>query len=216
KDARAKNEAVNAGRMYYPVLMAADILLYRANKVPVGADQKQHLEMAREVVQRFNHAFGDIFPMPEPLIEESTGVIIGLDGRKMSKSYDNYIGLFEGTKQIRKKVMQIVTDSKSVEDKKDPDTCNVFKLYRFFASADEQAALAERYRAGGMGYGHAKEELFRAIEREIAPIRERYEALMSRPEELSDLLRDGANRARALAHETMHAVRDAVGVGPIL
>lgn len=212
KDARAKNKTVNSGVMFYPILMAADILLYRANKIPVGADQKQHLEMARDVAQKFNQAYGEIFPLPEPLIEEDTGIIVGLDGRKMSKSYDNYIGLFEPSKKLRKKVMGIVTDSKSVEDVKDPATCNVFSLYKHFATKDEQAALAEQYRAGGMGYGHAKQALFEAIEREVAPIRERYEELMAKPDDVYAVLADGAERARTRAMETMSQVRTAVGV----
>ncbi|MCB0346097.1 MAG: tryptophan--tRNA ligase [Bdellovibrionales bacterium] len=216
KDAKAKAKVVNSGLMYYPVLMAADILLYRSTKVPVGADQKQHLEMTREVAQKFNNAYGDVFPLPEPLIEEDTGVIVGLDGRKMSKSYDNYIGLFEDSKKVRKKVMKIVTDSKSVEDEKDPDTCNVFTLYKFFASQQEQAALAEKYRAGGMGYGEAKQALFESIEREISPMRDKYNDLMSRPDDLRDVLADGARRAREIAGVTMASVREAVGVGSIL
>lgn len=216
KDAKSKAKTVNSGLMYYPVLMAADILLYRSTKVPVGADQKQHLEMTREVAQKFNNAYGDVFPLPEPLIEEHTGVIVGLDGRKMSKSYDNYIGLFEDSKKVRKKVMRIVTDSKTVEEKKDPQQCNVFTLYRLFASQEEQAALADRYRAGGMGYGEAKQELFEVIEREIAPLRDKYNELMSRPDDLLDVLASGASRARAIAGETLSAVREAVGVGKVL
>jgi tryptophanyl-tRNA synthetase len=203
KDARAKGEAVSSGRMYYPVLMAADILLY----------QKQHVEMTRDVCQRFNHLYGDVFPMPEPLIEESTGVIPGLDGQKMSKSYDNYIGLFEPAKKVRKKVMRIVTDSKSVEDVKDPENCNVFQLFRFFASKEEQTALAARYTAGGMGYGEAKQQLFEAIEREVEPLRDSYNDWISRPDDMIDILRDGAARARERASETLSQVRDAVGVG---
>ncbi len=216
KDARAKNESVNAGRMFYPILMAADILLYRGNSVPVGADQKQHLEMTREIAQRFNHRFGQVFPIPEPLIEDATGVIPGLDGRKMSKSYDNYIGLFEAPKRVRKKIMKIVTDSKAVEEAKDPDECHVFALYKLFAGEDECEALAERYRAGGMGYGEAKQELFEAMEREIAPLRESYESWISRPDDLRDILKAGAGRARVIAEETMVQVRDAIGVGAVL
>lgn len=216
KDAKAKGESPNSGLAFYPILMAADILLYRACKVPVGADQKQHLEMTRDVAQKFNLRFGDIFPLPEPLIEEQTGVIPGLDGRKMSKSYDNYIGLFEPEKAVRKKVMRIVTDSKTVEDVKDPDSCNVFMLYRHFASAMEQEALRERYLQGGMGYGEAKTALFEAMERELRPLRQSYEGWIARPDDLQDILKDGAARARRLAQETIAAVRDAVGVGAVL
>jgi tryptophanyl-tRNA synthetase len=216
KDARAKNEALNAGRMFYPILMASDILLYRGNSVPVGADQKQHIEMTREIAQRFNHRFGDVFPIPEPLIEEATGVIPGLDGRKMSKSYDNYIGLFEAPKRVRKKVMKIVTDSKAVEEAKDPDNCNVYALYKLFATDDECEKLAARYREGGMGYGEAKQELFEAMEREIAPLRESYDDWISRPDDLRDVLRSGAANARRIAEETMVEVREAIGVGRVL
>ena len=211
KDARAKNSSVNSGILYYPILMAADILLYKANKIPVGADQKQHLEMTREVAQKFNATFGDFFPLPEPLIEEGSGLIVGLDGRKMSKSYDNYIGLFESSKKIRKKVMQIVTDSKAVEDKKDPDECSIFSLFKHFSSKEEQADLADRYRAGGMGYGHAKQELYEAIEREIAPMRDRYEDLMQRKDDLKDILQDGATRARVIASENIEKIRELIG-----
>ncbi len=216
KDARAKDLKVNSGLMFYPVLMAADILLYRSTMVPVGADQKQHLEMTREVTGRFNATYGDIFPMPEPLIEEETGVIVGLDGRKMSKSYNNYIGLFEESDSIRKKVMRVVTDSKDVAEKKDPESCNVFKLYKLFASASEQAVLAERYRAGGLAYSEAKNELFIVVERLVSPLRERYIKLLARPDELRDVLSEGRRKAQIIANETMMLVRNAVGVGRML
>ncbi len=213
KDAKAKGVSVNSGLMYYPILMAADILLYRANKVPVGADQKQHLEMTREVAEKFNACYGEMFPLPEPLIDEFTGVIPGLDGRKMSKSYNNYIGLFEEPEEIRKKVMRIVTDSKGVEDKKDPSSCNVFNLYKLLASQSEIAELAARYQEGGMGYGHAKEELFKVVERELQPLRESYKSWLARPNDLHDVLALGAKRAREVALQTMADVRKAVGVG---
>lgn len=212
KDARAKGKTPNAGLMYYPILMAADILLYRATDVPVGADQKQHIEMTRDVATRMNLKLGEFFALPEPLIDENTGIIPGLDGRKMSKSYDNYIGLFEKPKPMRKKIMRIVTDSKTVEEPKDPDSCNVFQLYRFFADSQEQEALAERYRAGGMGYGEAKEALYQAVEREIAPIRERYESHLEQPEKLDEVLESGAARARVIAQETMRELRQKLGL----
>lgn len=212
KDAREKSMNINAGVMYYPILMAADILLYKGTMVPVGADQKQHLEMTREIVAKFNATYGDIFPMPEPLISEQTGVIPGIDGRKMSKSYDNYIGLFEKPKALRKKIMRIVTDSKALEDVKDPDDCTVFTLYKFFASEQEQQDLRARYLAGGMGYGHAKEALFEAMERAFSPIRDRYEALLAEPQRLEEVLQQGAERARKIAQSTIAEVRSAVGV----
>jgi len=201
--------------MYYPILMAADILLYKADLIPVGADQKQHIEMTREITQKMNLAYGEIFPMPEPLIEEATGVIPGLDGRKMSKSYDNYIGLFETEKKLKKKVMKIVTDSLGVEDKKDPESCNVFKLYKLFADSNQQQILAEKYRAGGMGYGEAKLDLFEVMNQELAPLRESYEDWMSRPDDLEDVLRSGAQKARKEASATMSQLRAALGVGPL-
>ena len=216
KDARSKNQQVNAGLMFYPVLMAADILLPRATKIPVGADQKQHIEMTRDVAAKFNQQFGEVFPLPEPLIEESTGVIPGLDGRKMSKSYNNYIGLFESPEALKKKVSQIVTDSKGVEEKKDPETCNVFKLYKLVAEKDETEKLRERYLAGGMGYGHAKIELAAVLERILAPMRASYDDWMKRPADLEDILRSGAGRARERALRTMGDVRRALGLGAYL
>lgn len=216
KDSKAKGKSVNSGLMFYPILMAADILLSRANLIPVGADQKQHIEMTREIAQKFNTNFEEVFPIPEPLIQEETGVIPGLDGRKMSKSYDNYIGLFLPTKKLRKKVMSIVTDSKSVEDKKDPETCNVFSLYKFFSTKEQQDVLADKYRSGGMGYGEAKLALFEALELEIAPLRETYESWISRPDDLRDILSSGAKKAKVRSCETMSLVRDALGIGKYL
>ena len=213
KDARARGESPNSGLLFYPILMAADILLPRATKVPVGADQKQHLEMAREIAQKFNLQFGEIFQVPEPMIAEETASITGLDGRKMSKSYDNYIGLFESPKEIRKKVMRIVTDSKGVEDIKDPDTCNVFKIYRLLATASQIEELRGRYLSGGMGYGYAKEELFKVVEELVAPMRETYLGLIARPDDLKDILRSGARKLRPRSLETLDKVRDVLGIG---
>lgn len=212
KDARAKSKNTNAGLMFYPILMAADILLYKATSIPVGADQKQHLEMTRDVAERFNAHYGEIFPLPEPLIEEETGVILGTDGRKMSKSYDNYIGLFEEPKQIEKKIKKIVTDSKAMGEKLDPATCNVFSLYKFFATKDEIESLAARYRAAEVGYGHAKQELSSVMMRELDPMRVKYLELMKTPGYLQEVLADGAGRARAIALETMAEVRVAQGI----
>lgn len=213
KDFRAKNLNINSGLMFYPILMAADILLYKATKVPVGADQKQHIEMCREIAQRFNHTYSkEIFAVPEPLIEEQTGVIPGIDGRKMSKSYNNFIGLFESKKTLKEKVMRIVTDSKSLEEAKDPESCNIFRLYKLVATQDEISTLAERYRKGGMGYGHAKEALLIVLERMLSPLRDSYESWHSRPKDLTDILADGAKRARAIADATMLEVRESIGV----
>lgn len=212
KDKKAKKVQVNAGLMFYPILMAADILLYKANRIPVGADQKQHLEMTREIAEKFNFHFGTTFPLPEPLIDEATGVIPGLDGRKMSKSYDNYIGLFESEKDITKKIKRIVTDSKGVEEKKDPETCTIFQLYTHFATAEEKEDLASQYRAGGLGYGSAKELLIKATLRELGPIRERYEYYMSRPDEIRDMLNEGKKRASVIASSTIEETREALGL----
>lgn len=216
KDAREKNKNVNSGLMYYPVLMAADILLYRSTLIPVGSDQKQHIEMTREVAEKFNARFGDVFPIPEEHIAKETGLIPGLDGRKMSKSYNNYIGLFEPEKAARKKIMRIVTDSKSVAEPKDPDTCAIYRLYSLFATPEETAALRDRYTAGGMGYGEAKEALAQVFEREISPLRATYDAWMSRPDDLQDVLKEGSRRAHVIADETIRDVRNAIGVGPML
>ncbi|MBP9837285.1 MAG: tryptophan--tRNA ligase [Proteobacteria bacterium] len=213
KDLKAKESYINSGVLIYPILMAADILLYRANLIPVGADQKQHLEMCRDVAIKFNAAYNkEIFVVPEPLIDENTAVIPGLDGRKMSKSYNNYIGLFEDSKTLKEKIMRIVTDSKSLEESKDPYTCNVFQLYKLIASKEEAEALAERYLKGGMGYGHAKEELLKVVEREIAPLREQYQHWMKRPDDLRDILKSGAARAKQIAGNVISDVREAVGV----
>jgi tryptophanyl-tRNA synthetase len=213
KDARARGESPNSAKLFYPILMAADILLPRATLVPVGADQKQHLEMTREIAEKFNHQFGETFPVPEPLIAEETATVTGLDGRKMSKSYDNYIGLFEPTKQLRKKIMAIVTDSKTVEEKKDPEQCNVFKIYRLIATAEEIENLRDRYLAGGLGYGQAKEELFQVTERLVAPLREKYNNYLAKPEFLRDVLREGAKKLHPRSLETLDTVRSALGIG---
>lgn len=212
KDKRQKNENVNAGLMFYPILMAADILLYKANKVPVGSDQKQHIEMTREIAEKFNFHFKTNFPMPEPLIDKETGVIIGTDGRKMSKSYDNYIGLFEKDSDILKKVKRIVTDSKGVEEAKDPEECNIFKLYKLFATTEETQKMSDAYKAGGLGYGTAKQALYDVIMREISPIREKYDYFINRPDEVHGVLEAGADRARKIASETMYEVRSALGI----
>ncbi|HPY62778.1 MAG TPA: tryptophan--tRNA ligase, partial [Kiritimatiellia bacterium] len=159
KDKLAKGIAPNHGLLAYPVLMAADILIVQANVVPVGRDQKQHVEVTRDLAIKFNLAFGDTFTIPEPQIADAVAVVPGLDGQKMSKSYGNTIEIFGDPKATRKRIMSIVTDSKTLEEPKDPDTCNVFRLYKLFATEAQQADLAARYRAGGMGYGTAKKEL---------------------------------------------------------
>lgn len=213
KAARDAGRAINAGTVFYPVLMASDILLYDADVVPVGADQKQHVEMARDAAVRINHHFGDgTLVVPDVSIREGVGVVPGLDGRKMSKSYDNAIGLWLPPKQLRKAVMRIVTDSLGVDDAKDPDRCNVFGLYRLFADPAQTADLAERYRAGGLGYGHAKQELFELIDRQVAEARDRYHGWLQDPSALDDVLAAGADRARLAARATLDRVRERVGL----
>ncbi len=212
KDKTAKGIAASHGLFAYPVLMAADILAVNSNVVPVGRDQKQHVEVTRDLAIRFNNAFGDVFTIPEPSIREHVAVVPGIDGQKMSKSYNNTIEIFSEGKPLKKQVMKIVTDSKQLEDPKDPDTCNVFALYKLFASEGEQADLAERYRAGGMGYGHAKTELLGKINEHFGPMRERRAELAADMDYVEDVLRQGAEKARALASETLQKARQAVGL----
>jgi len=213
KAARDAGREVNAGTFYYPVLMAADILLFDSNVVPVGKDQKQHVEMARDIAQSINHRYGDdVLVLPEPVIQEDVATVPGLDGRKMSKSYDNHLPLFLPPKKLRKRVMRIVTDSKGMEEPKDPESCNVFALYKLFASPEQQADLASRYRAGGLGYGHAKQELFELLDARLAAPRERYKALEASPSQVDGILDQGAIRAREVASARMARVRAAVGL----
>ncbi|MDQ3205278.1 MAG: tryptophan--tRNA ligase [Pseudomonadota bacterium] len=216
-EALDEDAAVTAGLFMYPVLMAADILLFNPQRVPVGRDQVQHIEMARDIGQRFNHVYGDpagtlYFELPEAAIEENVATLPGLDGRKMSKSYDNTIPLFAPPDTLRKLIFAIVTDSRAPGEAKDAEGSNVFQLYRAFASADETAAMREAF-AGGIAWGEAKQALFDRIDREVAPLRERYNELMQHPEAIEATLRDGAARLRE-RHATprMRALRDAVGL----
>lgn len=201
---------VNMGLYTYPILMAADILLYGADEVPVGADQKQHVEFARDIAGYFNHTYGETFKMPEPIIGESTGIIPGLDGRKMSKSYDNIIPLFANTSELKKKIMRIITDSKLPEEPKDPETSTIFQLYRHFADGAEIAELREKFTAGGMGYGTAKTILFEKIDSVLSAPRAEYERLMANTAEIDAVLNAGAVRARESAAKTFERVRRAM------
>lgn len=201
---------VNMGLYTYPILMAADILLYGADEVPVGADQKQHVEFARDIAGYFNHTYGETFKMPEPIIGESTGIIPGLDGRKMSKSYDNIIPLFANTSELKKKIMRIITDSKLPEEPKDPETSTIFQLYRHFADGTEIAELREKFTAGGMGYGTAKTILFEKIDSVLSAPRAEYERLMANTAEIDAVLNAGAARARESAAKTFERVRRAM------
>ena len=201
---------INMGLYTYPILMTADILLYNSDIVPVGADQKQHVEFARDIAGYFNKIYGDTFKMPEPVIGAETGLIPGLDGRKMSKSYDNIIPLFAPEKDLKKKIMRIITDSKLPEDKKDPDESTIYQLYKHFATDAEVAEFAEMFRRGGMGYGVAKTILFEKINSALAEPRAKYEYLMSNTAEIDAILADGAKRAGAVARETLGHVKKAM------
>jgi len=208
---------VTAGLFMYPVLMAADILLFNAHKVPVGRDQVQHIEMARDFGQRFNHLYGEpvskqFFTLPEAVIEEHVATLPGLDGRKMSKSYDNTIPLFAPREQLRKLILGIKTDSRAPGEPKDTTDSALFQVYQAFASADEVQAMRKAY-ADGIAWGEAKQVLFERIDAEIAPLRERYEALMANPQHIEALLRDGAQRLRAAyATPLLGELRHAVGL----
>ncbi len=210
--AQGKTEVINAGLYTYPVLMAADILAFDTNVVPVGKDQKQHVEMARDMAQRFNRIYGETLVVPEPSIQERVATVPGIDGRKMSKSYGNHIELWLPPKKLRKRFMAIVTDATPLEAPKDPDTCNVFALYRLFATPEQAADLAARYRAGGLGYGHAKQEVFELVDARLREPRERYLELRAHPERVEAILEAGAERARRVARRTLDRVRTAVGL----
>jgi tryptophanyl-tRNA synthetase len=198
------------------VLQAADILIYGGSLVPVGADQKQHIEMTRDLAQRFNHTYSDdddpLLPVPDPLILDDVAVVPGLDGRKMSKSYDNTIGIFDEGKVLKKKVMGIVTDSTPLEEPKDPDKDNVFALIKLFADEETSARIAAAYRAGGYGYGHAKKELLGLMNAYFAEARERRHDLAKRPDYVMDVLREGGKKGRARAETCMERIRERVGL----
>ena len=213
KDAVAKGRKfVSAGLYTYPILMSADILAFDSDIVPVGRDQKQHVEMARDMAQSLNHTYGDLLRLPEPVIQEHVAVVPGIDGQKMSKSYNNTVPLFLPPKKLRKRLMAIKTDSKTLEEPKDPDTCTVFALYKLFGTPEQQADLADRYRAGGLGYGHAKQELFELMNARLESPRDRYNELMARPDEIRDILTDGARKARITARATLNRVRSGIGL----
>ena len=211
KDKIARGVAPNAGLFFYPVLMAADILLYQSDCVPVGKDQKQHLEITRDIAIKFNNTYGETFVVPEADIDEDVATIPGIDGQKMSKSYGNTIDIFTEKNILKKRVMSIVTDSTSVEDPKSPDTCSVFALYRLFASPDAVADVADRYRKGGIGYGEVKKELVELIWNYFTPYRERRDELMKDQPYVRRVLLDGADKARYHANRTLRKVRKRVG-----
>jgi tryptophanyl-tRNA synthetase len=202
---------VTAGLFMYPVLMAADILMFKAHKIPVGRDQVQHIEMARDMAQSFNHLYGEHFVAPEAAIDESVAMLPGLDGRKMSKSYDNIIPLFAPPEQIRKQIAGIVTDSRAPGEPKQVEGSALFQIYQAFASEQETQALREAY-AAGISWADAKQLLFERIDHEISPMREHHDALVNNPAELEKILRNGAEKARVLSKPFMGELRDAVGL----
>ncbi len=213
KDKLAQGQSADHGLFAYPVLQAADILLYRSNLVPVGQDQKQHVEMCRDIAQRFNHVYGaDLLVLPEPYIPEDVAVIPGTDGRKMSKSYANAIPMFGSAKQVKQAVMGIVTDSTPVEAPKQP-TGQLFQLFGLFANAAEREELAARARRGGLGYGEVKKELLARLDAYFEPMRARRAELERSPDEVEDVLADGARRARAIGAPVLAACREAAGLG---
>lgn len=211
KDALAKGKAgeISVGTFCYPILMAADILLYDADIVPVGRDQKQHVEYARDIAQKFNKAYGDTFKIPDVYIKEEVAVVPGIDGRKMSKSYNNYIWLLDDEKTILKKVKQIPTDTKTVEESKDPDTCNVYNMCKLFLTPDEDQALRARYTAGGLSFKDAKDYLYEKIMAFVTPIQTRYAALND--QEILDMLARNAAKVNILAEAKIKEVYKKVG-----
>ena len=213
KDKSDRLDDVNAGLFTYPILMAADILLYDAEVVPVGKDQLQHLEMTRDVAARFNHKMGETFVLPQDKIQENSQLVPGTDGNKMSKSRDNFINIFLPEKELKKQVMAIVSDSKGLEESKDPDTCNIFALYKLLASDNEVNDMRSNYINGGYGYGHAKLALYDLILIKFAKEREIYFELMANPSKIDEILAIGAAKARVVAQGVLQRVRSKVGYG---
>jgi tryptophanyl-tRNA synthetase len=211
KDKADRLEDVNAGLFSYPMLMAADILLYDAHHVPVGKDQKQHLEMTRDVAERFNHQMGETFLLPEARIDEQVMIVPGTDGEKMSKSRNNLLRLFAPEKELKQEVMGIVTDSTPLEEPKDPESCTVYRIFRLVAPPDAAAEMAAKFRAGGYGYGHAKKELLAALLDCFRTERATFDRLMGDPSELERELERGAEKARAVASVVLGRVRGKLG-----
>jgi tryptophanyl-tRNA synthetase len=212
KDKLARGMSANVGLFSYPILMAADILIYDSDVVPVGKDQKQHIEMTRDLAVKMNETYGQIFKLPEPRIQPETETVPGLDGQKMSKSYGNNIDIFGEQKEMRKRVMSIVTDSLAVDAPKDPATSTIFKLYSLVASNDEIADMRERFIKGGTGYGDFKKQLFEKLWEYFAPMRKRREEILKDKSYIDDVLAHGATRANEIANQVMDRVRKAVGL----
>lgn len=211
KDKSEKLADVNAGLFTYPVLMTADIILYNADIVPVGKDQRQHVEIARDIASSFNNQYGETFVVPEAKIEEQVMTVPGTDGQKMSKSYGNIIDIFLPDKELKKQVMSIVTDSTPLEAPKDPEKDNVFAIYSLIATADEKEEMRKKYLAGNYGYGHAKTELFELIRKRYSAEREAFNFYMSNPHALDQKLEQGEAKARVIAHEVLGRVRKKLG-----
>jgi tryptophanyl-tRNA synthetase len=211
KDKSDRLSDVNAGLFDYPVLMAADIILYDANFVPVGKDQLQHLEMTRDIAGAFNHQMGEVFVLPEPMSQPETQYVPGTNGEKMSKSYGNTITIFQDDKALRKNIMKIETDSTPLEEPKNPDSCTVFKLFSLLATADEIHEMRANYQGGNYGYGHAKQALYDLIISKFVNERQRFDELMANPDELNAVLLKGAEKARVVAASTLGRVRDVLG-----
>ncbi len=212
KDKVARGLPASMGLFDYPVLQAADIVIYDSNIVPVGADQKQHVEMTRDLAIKFNMTYGDVLVVPDAHIVPEVAVVPGIDGQKMSKSYGNDIEIFQSEKATQKRCLQIVTDSTPLAEPKDPDKCNVFALLRLLAEPEELAEIEKNYRAGGYGYGQAKKRLAERINAQFAPARQRYAELEADPDRVRDILREGGRKAREVAEATMERVRAAAGV----
>lgn len=211
KDKSDKLSDVNAGLFTYPVLMASDILMYNAEIIPVGKDQKQHLEMTRDIANSFNHMYGETFVLPESRIDENLMTIPGTDGQKMSKSYGNVIDIFQPQKQLKKNIMSIITDSLPLEARKNPDTCNVFKIYEIVASEEQTQELRANYERGNYGYGHAKTALLDLITEKYKDQREKYDFYMNNQKELETKLEEGEVKARAISSEILYTVKQKIG-----
>ena len=211
KDKSDNLSDINSGLFTYPVLMAADILLYDSEIVPVGKDQKQHLEITRDIAKSFNHNYGDTFIIPESKIDKNVQTIPGTDGRKMSKTYENTIDIFADEKSLKKQIMSIVTDSKGLEDKKNPESCNIFNIFKLIASKDEVKKMKKNYSAGGYGYGHAKTHLFNLILDLFRKERKLYSELLQNPDHLYGILVKGEEKARVIADKVLERVRSKLG-----
>jgi len=212
KDKIAQGLSPYHGLLSYPVLMAADILLYQSERIPVGQDQQQHLEIARDIAIKFNHTFGETFVIPEAEINPNVPTVLGIDGRKMSKSYGNTIEIFSGEDTLRKKIAEIVTDSTPVADPKDPEKCNLFAIISLFLNGDEKADLEARYRQGGLKYSDVKKDLFERIREYFGAAREKRQQLERSPDQIREILKFGADKARMKALPTLELVRDRVGL----